>query len=196
MADSTISLTLGVSPGKLVLTSLLAVLLVVVFIIQFGGEDNVVVKPREHFDRPKNAKNNTPDKNIDNQSVVITPSSPTHWPTFDLAEVLKFDPFARSSALIPPPTNPDIPDDFQLEENLEAVGPSVVKQQETEENQREETIKQLQVQGVNIVLIGSNSKHAVVGSQMVTIGDTLYGFVVSDIRPDGVILAESVTTLD
>ena len=196
MADSTISFTNGVSPGKLVLTSLLAILLVVALIVQFGGENSVVVKPRERSVPPRYSKNKTPVEKVDSKSVITARKSTTHWPTFVLTEVLKYDPFAISSTLIPPPTNPEIPDERQLGKKLAAVGLSIVKQQETEEKQREETIKHLQVQGVNIVLIGSNSKHAVVGSQMVTIGDTLYGFVVSDIRPDGVILAESVTTLD
>ena len=55
---------------------------------------------------------------------------------------------------------------------------------------REETLRELQQQGVHAVVLGRSGKMAIIGSAGVRVGDVIEGFLVKEITTDGVILVE------
>ncbi len=170
---------LGATPGKLALIAVLAVVLVIVLAVQFGG-DLGAGQPRE--DAP-DGKSGGPEPPVPRAGPAPSPSgrggerhdARQPWPKLELAEVSAYDPFAAATPVAGPMETP-----------------SETAANETERVQREQILEQLRENGVRAV-IGS-SRHgnaAVIGAETVRVGDVLAGFRVVDVEADGVVLEPS-----
>lgn len=167
----------GATPGKLALIAVLAVVLVVVLAVQFGGSFGAG-RPAEREERrgesrEQRAASGESSPLVTHHSPPATPYSSRPWPKLELADVTDFDPFAAPK----PAPEPS--------ETLAATVESAAAQEE----QDAAFLEQLRQEGVQAV-IGSahNGRAALIGSQIVRVGDVLGGFRVVGIEPDGVVL--------
>jgi hypothetical protein len=100
--------------------------------------------------------------------------APRPWPKLELPEVSSYDPFAlRTPVAASPEPNPTTP------------------QAEAHRAEQDGFLEQLQEQGVQAVVGGGNRNAAVIGSQVVRVGDLLGQFRVVGIDADGVVLERS-----
>lgn len=103
------------------------------------------------------------------------------WPKVRLSECARYDPFAT-------------PDGFILNnrKRVQQEAGSEVSQTEIEITKKraaqEQVISSLREAGVNAVLKGSKQSTAIVGTQMVRVGEEFEGFRVLAIEPDGIVI--------
>ena len=99
--------------------------------------------------------------------------APPPWPEIPLATVLQHDPFRplRSAARSPQTADRDVVASDTLARHAA----------------REQMVDDLRVE---LIVAGNRSKMAKINSRLVRVGDAIEGFVVKDIRADGVILVE------
>jgi hypothetical protein len=172
----------GVTPGKMVLVAVLAVVLVTVIVLQLGGSTAEPVKPRASAKKTKaGAKQRAADtkartvtaKNADRKPAVRQ----TPWPRVPLDETIRHDPLAVPRWLAPP--TPTVAD------SADSPEPS----QETQ-SQRHMAWERLRGQGVAVVLITRDGPVATVGDRQVRVGDLIDGFRVEKIDGQGLLLVD------
>lgn len=191
MADRPGRVKGGATPGKLTLIGVLAVVLVAVLYIQFGGSDSAADararKPRPA--RPAGAGRaaavNADDKKPraeTKEDAARRPVDDAAWKLPDLTTVIAHDPFALPSRF--PQARPQ---DSTLVANAEA---KTAKQDADtaartleQMNQRLEEMRQL---GVKVILKQKDHYVALVGDQTIHVGDEINGFTVTEITPSGV----------
>jgi len=174
----------GVTPGKLALVVVLAVVFTVVLIVQFGGssgeEETVQLRP------PCKAPLRTPGGGTTAQVAQLR-TSLAPWPTLERDDVLRYDPFKTPSSFL-----------IQHQASATAAEASRTHSARGREEElkrkmteREQALDALKKEGVKAVL-GSSKKGnvAVIGSQSVHVGDVFQGFRVVAIEPDGVVLEQ------
>lgn len=176
---------LSASRFQLALAGIMTVVFVVVLLVQFGGvaggkptgpPDPATRKPSTGT--PPHGPHATAD-----QPRRRPPRRPAPaWPAIDLAEVLRFDPFAAGQAFASrqKPSGKAAPDEA-------AAGRRQRRQQA--QSERAEAVERLRRQGLKAVIAGSGGQAvAVVGSKTVRVGDVIDGLRVIAIQPDGVVL--------
>jgi hypothetical protein len=182
------------TPRQVALVAVLSVVFVVVLIMQFGGSSGAeqATERRQASARPVR----TPSAATASGGMETTeqrgklPPSGRSWPTLEPKQVLSHDPFR-------------VPADFTADE--ETAGPTseteldpeaASRQAEAARRQAEQqrTLAKLREQGVTaIVGTTKGGRVAVVGSQVVRVGDVLEGFRVIAVEPDGLVLQLPVT---
>ncbi len=191
MADQKPASRHGLTPAKGLLIAVLGTVLAVVLLMQFVGNDAAQAnssKPDRSAasrTRPGDAAENTgqPPPNSSTEPVLeIKP-----WPNMSLADALKCDPFQLPASLLSKPEGKQ-PSEDAAGQIQTARDERVAEEREQEMQQ---TLRTLRQTGVSFVVTGQGGKTAVIGSKRVRVGDVIDGFVVKDIRPDGVILIEA-----
>ena len=178
----------GVTPGKLALVGVLAIVLIAVIVGQLP--EGSVDSPQDITDSAaKRSKpspqdpGNVPETRADfaiastNQGSMEQPIRT--WPKLPMERILAYDPMA-------------IPEWFAA---VRDVAPPVDEASrlsaEAERQQRnEQVLTQLRDQGAKAVVFSGNDKRAAIGQQSVRIGETIEGFKIIDITHKGVVLTE------
>ena len=170
---------LGATPGKLALIAVLAVVLVVALAVQFGGSLGAG-RPRDG-DRGRESQSPGPAGQLAAQSAQPSEDAgkghdaSRPWPKLELADVSAYDPFAVRTPVTKPPEPP-----------------ATTAESDADRAQQDQLLEQLREEGVQAVIGGSrNGNAAVIGSQIVRVGDVLDGFRVVGIEADGVVLERS-----
>ncbi|MCH7726756.1 MAG: hypothetical protein IH991_09790 [Planctomycetes bacterium] len=200
----------GITPGKLILIGVLAVVLVVVIVLQTGGDTpttktnengsnkNTVARRRKHARVPAQPP----------QASLTSPRQAIAWPVMTVEEVIAHDPFAL----------PALPTDV-AESNLESssegstadqnADTSLARQEEERRLQIEAALErqeyllakhralaqklgELKKKGVEMVFLGAGKPIARIGTQNVQVGDVIDGFRIVDIRMDGTVSVEFI----
>lgn len=178
----------GVTPGKLALIGVLAVILVVVLVVQFGGFGDSDGAPTPPTVRPT-AK--TP--SAAPQTPIAPPSASTpadataetsDWPSFTAEEARRYDPFAVPAAMAPWLGPETVATDD--------TGVPLDEMQQRRAAQLEETLNMLRTHGVSLILDDGTGPVAAIGDRTFRVGDAIGGFRVVDINPHQGVVLEAI----
>ena len=183
----------GLTPGKIVFIGVLGVVMLGVYYVQFGkylfggGEPAVVsAGPR----RPRSAR---PMAKVDRERAAAGADSPAGatglvglaWEAVPLAVVLRHDPFARPGRFPDPAT-------LARQTPTRSINLDAWRQAEDERIQKElDTLRaqldNLRSQGVQVILKDDNDQYvALMGSQVIRVGQQINGFEVIAINAEGI----------
>lgn len=188
MADQKWQEKIGVTPGKLALVAVLAVVLVTVIYQQMPPADQVsTAEPTEQVPKSESrssAKGLARPALATSQDVRKKEAAKQEkeWPKIQLENAIAFDPFSRPDAL--KPDHKERPGD-----DVTATNEELVKRQAVRRN-REQALALVRQQGVQMVLYDQQERIAVVGDRVVRIGEELQGFRVVAIDDEGITLSE------
>lgn len=170
MTERTWWVKAGVTPAKLAMVCVLAVVLVAVLWSQLGGgAQDIAKKPRREKSTPTKVEQPQPAKPVVSSTVVS--EKERVWPKFELDSITKTDPFAMPMWYLI----------AHAEDEASAAGSLVRSAQVLEE------LRKLQTK---IVVITGEDRVATIGDQSLRVGDTIEGFEVSKITKDGIVLTE------
>ncbi len=177
----------GLTPAKAVVIAALAVVLIVVVAVQwFGGQDPEIAKsPRTVAAEGGQAARPVGTTQRDVPSTAERVSQRTPWPSIPIDDIVQYDPFRVPEALME-----------HCSDAASGLSDSLAKRPEEEqqaeaEKQRESARKTIQQAGVRVIISGTRGTVATIGSRTVRVGDVIDGFVIEDIRTDGVVMAVS-----
>jgi hypothetical protein len=103
------------------------------------------------------------------------------WPESDLAECMKYDPFAMPSGFSSKIEKP-------VEKAVDGEALEREKEIARKRAEQERQIAKLRDAGVNAILKGSDESTAILGTQMVRVGEEINGFRVRAIESDGIVV--------
>lgn len=175
----------GLTRAKGAVIATLVIVLFIVVALQWTGSPETDVTPS----RTANAKQRSakrPSAKTQKKGALPTETvrqRKTLWPSISLEEIVQYDPFRVPERLATrtPVVEPS---------HLEAVPDRAENNQRAElESRRRGARLAIQKQGVSLIVSGDGGKAATIGSRRVRVGDSIDGFVIEDIREDGVILA-------
>lgn len=184
-----LSRRLGVSPDKLALIGVLAVVLIAVIYIQYGpsSDGDVASATRAARQAPHLPSRSKP-AHASTLQARLEDSLPHYsdsyldqqWTTPDLAGVIRHDPFALPSRF---------PQQASATPSLEVI--EVDESAEAERLARKvdeirAKLTELQQRGVRVIVDGRKEAAAIIGNLTVRIGDQIEGFTVTSIDADGV----------
>lgn len=174
----------GVTPGKLVLVLVLAVVFVSVLLFQLGAKESPSTLDQsadvaaDSDRRPRENSANTSVSPPNNGDVL---QQARRWPEITLEEIQQHDPFAFPAVLAPPAAV------TASDRSKQRDGSARRAQMQRE---RKEDLAELCQQGVQMIFLGQDEQVALVGSRQIRVGDVVAGFRVTAIRTDGVVLVE------
>ena len=182
----------GATPGKLILIAVLAVVLAAVLYIQFGRSGSADVpaarKPtaarRAQGGRASAAatrEQEQPTKTLDDAP--REPDDDAAWKPPDLATVIAYDPFAVPASFPQPRRANDDVGSFQDGETAANQGIDAMVRDLEQTRKQLEDMRQL---GVKVILEQHGQYVALIGDQMIHVGDEINGFTVTAITPSGV----------
>ena len=159
----------GATPGKLVLVAVLGIVLVSVYVYQFGGSG----EPTVELVVPKELQSEAPtlriQTNLDEDALASRA-----WPPAELDTVVAYDPFAlpfwAKTTLSASRANGD------AEENKLA------------EEQKKKVLDSLRQQGATVIVVVDGEPLALIGDKTIRVGDRLEGFQVKQISQSGITL--------
>jgi hypothetical protein len=194
MADQKWQEKIGVTPGKLALVAVLAVVLVTVIYQQMPPADQV--SSAEPTEQVPNSESRSSAKNLARQALATSQDArkkeaaeqEKEWPKIKLEHAIAFDPFSRPDALKPDQKK-------SQEDDVTATNEELVKRQAVRRD-REQALALVRQQGVQMVLYDQQERIAVVGDRVVRIGEELQGFRVVAIDDEGITLAEREAARD
>ena len=175
--------SLGVTPAKLVLISVLAVTLVSVLWYELSGDSKVELEPRQpvtHGQPARRATRNQAQRPIEAQASNKTQESPVHaeaWREVSRLNALRFDFFANHDK---PP--------LVTEDARPAQPTAHTPRPDWRAAQRAETLAVLRKKGVSLIMRKDDQVVAVLGSTLVRVGDIVDGFRVTSIDREGISL--------
>jgi hypothetical protein len=189
----------GITPGKLVLIAVLAVVLGGVLYIQFAPQSSSSPPPSHPVPPTVAAARKLPVQNL-----VGVPALPSEtatlrkktgevasWHSPELTPIVAYDPFALPAAF-PQPTKVD--EQGGLAQSEAAVDPSVQQAElEAERTKSESELAGLREQGVAVVIKKKKEWYAIVGDQEIHVGDQINGFTVIAIDAGGVRVAKDLS---
>ncbi len=186
MTDASQMQRWGLTPVKATVIALLAIVLLVVIAVQWSDRIGFTsaTPPRMSDEGKEVAKRSTDMTRSTVASTVKTAQQRKPWPSISVDEIIQYDPLLvpealaehRSNAANQPPTT--------------MVERTEVDEQAEMARRRESARKAIQQLGVRVVISGKRGAVATIGSRTVRVGDVIDGFVIEDIRTDGVILAD------
>ncbi len=197
MARQTKQSKVDATPGKLVLISVLAVVLIAVLYKQFGGSTTAVDRPAR---RPKPARpsvaSRAPAGDADKRrrDAVVTaddtaaqPVNEVVWRPPPLAEVVEYDPFSLPYRF--PQPRPQGADESSADSGTRKPGVDPAVQAAQQLNER---LEQLRQQGVQVILKEQDEYVALIGDRTIHVGDEIDGLTVTEITPRGVRLERKI----
>jgi hypothetical protein len=181
-----------VTPLQWLIAGVLAMIFVIVLVVQFGsaGDSSPPIdsttQPNDVAQQPTAAS-----RPVNTQGKKSGPKPPPldrPWPAFSLATVLEFDPFARPSSLAV--------DQGGIQQGRNTGDVSSQKPEDAEKKRMEDAEKkrlalaEVQKEAVQAIVGTDRGFVAIVGTKTIRVGDKLHGFVVKEIKADGVILED------
>ena len=172
------------SPAKLALAIGLTIVFVVVVAVQIGN----YWRDAEATGNAKPNRSPTDRLNADlarllraNRPIDSGREPDGRWAEVRLSECTRYDPFATPDGFI-----------LKKKEPVQQVADGEALRREIEIAQKraaqEQLLSSLRDAGVNAVFKGSERNAAIVGTQMVRVGEDLKGFRVLAIEPDGIVI--------
>ncbi len=187
MAETNWRTRLGITPVKGAVVAGLAIILVIVCVLQFTGDEPALRRRAATARARQNNASRTPARHGPAQHRPTAEPTRTvnaaPWPRMKLDTILQYDPF-------------QMPRRVAMKIHADAAK----KQRETERlhmlaNEQlqasagqAKALSELQQAGVQLIVSGGGRVVAWVGNQPVQVGDNLYGLTVVEIRPDGIVL--------
>ncbi len=189
----------GVTPGKLVLIAMLAVVLCGVLYLQFGpigGQTSTrVALPAAAADSTIRTTTATaqaaPAAAADDATLRKKTGAVATWQSPDLKPVIEYDPFALPASF-PQPGHAD--NSAALAQSAAAAEAAAAEQAalQAERSKSESELQGLRQQGVHVIIKRDDHFVAMVGDQEVHVGDQIDGFTVIAIDADGVRVAKDL----
>ncbi len=180
----------GVTPAKGIAVGALALLLIIVCVMQFGG-----TTPQPRTKPRRDAVARQPRANAPSRTVSTPARTPAigtgdgtiskPWPEVDVDTVVQFDPFQ-----LPRRVAVKIRQEDEKRKQEAEHAKISSSQQAEEEARRVRMLADLRKTGVELIVSTGGHVVALIGSRPVQVGDTINGLTVSEIRPDGIILTE------
>jgi hypothetical protein len=182
----------GVTPGKLALIGVLAVVLVIVIYIQYGDQlkskaastapASTATAPRSKSTKSKTAKaDDVADADF---TLRKSTGSRATWQAPELGSVVAYDPFALPASF-PQPRQGEAATALAQTEAQKTQDASVQQAAlAAERTQLQAALTSLKQQGVQAVITKGNQSVAIIGGQEVRVGDEYQGFTVVAIDPD------------
>ena len=181
----------GVTPGKLALVGVLALVFIGVIVCQLP-DNSVTSQPatRDSSEKLSQPSQQRPSdaggtrSNVAKDTTPPTSQAPTEqpirtWPKLSLDRILSYDPLAAPDWLVDARNAaPPVDEASRLVAEAER------------EQRKEEVLRQLREQGAKVIVFSGNDKRAAIGNQSVRIGETIEGFRITDITREGVVLTE------
>lgn len=189
----------GITPGKLTLIAVLAVVLGGVLYIQYAPPSNSSPPPPPPAPRNAAARRLAPIQNIAKALISASqqpkPRKKTgevgSWHSPELAPIVDYDPFALPAAF---PKPAEIDAQVALAQTTTAEEASAQQEAlEAERTKSEGELAGLRQQGVAVIIKKKNEWFAMVGDQEVHVGDEINGFTVIAIDADGVRVAKDLS---
>ena len=197
---SSVAKQAGVTPGKLALIGVLAVVLGGVLYIQFGPTTKSAPvstpPPMAAAESTANPTNASAATVVGAATAAAAQSKKTgalaRWQSPDLVPVVDYDPFALP-ATFPQPRRID--DETALAQNAAQTKDSAAELAalEAERAKSEAELQGLRQQGVDVIIVKKDKYVAIVGDQEVHVGDQIDGFTVIAIDADGVRVAKDLS---
>ena len=186
----------GVTPGRIILIGVLAIVLGAVLYSRFGPESAQGPPPTASRSaaRQRATKAGSAAAKSAEAAALKKTGAVSVWQSPELAAVVKHDPFALPAAF-PQPRQPG--DEADLAQNA-AQAQSASAQLaalEAERTKSEAELQALRQQGVHVIIENKNNKKqyvAVVGTEKVHVGDKIQGFTVIAIDANGVQVAKDL----
>lgn len=180
------------------IVAVLAVVFAVVLVMQFGSSETPSQPggSPQATDASQGPAGASRAANARGKARGPTSPQPDHpWPTYSLATVLKFDPFAAPSILAEDrgglqPSGVAASAEQQKAQEDEARRKEA-ERKEAARKERERVLAEIQKAGVQMIMSTDQGFVAVVGTKTVHVGDRLQGFRVKEIKPDGIILEDN-----
>jgi hypothetical protein len=181
-----------ITPGKLALIGVLAVVLVIVIYIQYGDQlkskvvsslpTSTAAAPRS---KPAKSKIARKDDVADTDFTLRkSTGSRATWQAPELGSVVAYDPFALPASF-PQLRQGDAENALAQTEAQKTQDASVQQAAlEAERTQLQAALASLKQQGVQAVIKRGNQSIAIIGGQEVRVGDEYQGFTVVAIDPD------------
>jgi hypothetical protein len=166
----------------------LAMIFVVVLVVELGpaGDTPPMVKSTE---APPAAPRRPPAGSRTvaapgNNGATKPPTLAAAWPTFSLATVQEFDPFAK------PPSAAADRGAPQSSGHVGSAAPKTPADAENKRIERDRVLAEVQKEVVRIIVGTDRGFVAIVGTKTIHVGDQLHGFLVKEIKANGVVLEE------
>jgi hypothetical protein len=187
---------IGLTRGKAVVVSVLAVTLVVVIYVKYGPSGAAAIsnrlmslsgrRPGAKSDSQASAAKNANTTQLNAAELLSVEVDESRWKSPDLSVVLAYDPFALPSGFPQPQQAASASSSAQIS----AVSPEeadIAAEQLAEaiETLRME-LEQLQQRGVHVIVRGRDEYVAMIGDRTIHVGDEISGFTVTAIEPDHV----------
>lgn len=190
----------GVTPGKLALIAVLAVVLGGVLYRQLGPTVKKSAAPTQFAAVTTDSSSSVETSNApaaeDSATDVTAPrkktGTVTSWQSPELASIVQYDPFALPASF-PQPQHAD--EEVAMAQSA-AQAEDATEQQaalEVERVKSEGELQGLRQQGVAVIIKKKKEYVAIVGAQEVHVGDQINGFTVIAIDADGVRVAKDLT---
>lgn len=191
----------GVTPGKLALVGVLAVVLVIVIYIQYGDQlkstaTNTMPTTTAAKPLSKPAKSQAAKKeDVADADFTLRKSTGSRatWQAPELGSVVAYDPFALPASF-PQPSQGDVENALAQTEAQKTQDASVQQAAlEAERSQLQAALTSLKQQGVQVIVKREDQYVAIIGGQEVHVGDEFQGFKVVAIDATGVRLAKDLS---
>jgi hypothetical protein len=203
VADANSSKKPGLTRGKATLIGVLAVVLLIVLYVQFGGSSEkptggapgyrpprpaVAVQPTTPETKPVTPVVATPTPTAptgkQKDTAIVPVINETHWKAPPVATIVAYDPFALPSSFPQPPKVAAGKKSADGKDLIAAVAEDDAKRAADAAEELHLQLQQLIEQGVNGVFSEGNQYVAVVGDRVLHVGDEIDGFTVTAIDPD------------
>lgn len=189
----------GVTPGKLVLIGVLAVVLVGVLYIQYGPTTQ---QAETNAPQPTATAESTvgPARSAPTTAVVLEPvdaaprkqtGAVAGWQSPDLGSIVQYDPFSLPASF-PQPRHDD--EGALAQDAVQTLDASAQQAALAAERTKSEAeLQGLRQQGVHVIIRREDRYVAIVGDKEVHVGDEIDGFKVIGIDADGVRVAKDLS---
>jgi hypothetical protein len=190
----------GVTPGKLALIGVLAVVLVIVIYIQYGDQlkstatSTMPATAAATRSKPAISKAAKKDDVAETDFTLRkSTGSRATWQAPELGSVVAYDPFALPASF-PQPSQGDVENALAQTEAQKTQDASVQQAAlEAERTQLQSALTSLKQQGVQVIVKREDQYIAIIGDQEVRVGDEFQGFTVVAIDANGVRLAKDLS---
>ncbi len=189
-----------VTPGKLALIGVLAVVLIGVVYIQFkdtpAKSPTSTAQPAAHNSTRNNRikpKANFRAGTKGSGAIRKKAEALGNWQSRGLAAVIKFDPFALPALFPQPRANGDAVALAQGAANTKQDESAQKSALAAERAALQAILESLRKQGAKVIIQGEKEYVALIGDQILHVGDQIDGFTVIGIDADGVQLAKDLS---
>lgn len=178
----------GLTPAKGGIVAVLALILVVVLFMQFGGPSASTSRPARRAGPGRAAATSAPQHagpQSSSAADLLAASTATPWPTLDITKIVEFDPLQ-----LPRRVAAKIRAEKEKQEREAQKTRVLTSQKAKEQAERAAALATLRQSGVELIVESNGQVVAFVGTRSVRIGDTISGLKVTAIRPDGIVLSD------